>query len=88
MEFFYQPEMESFYTKVCPAPMTPKYLIKEVDKKGKRGQDAHFSKHATSFYSGWLFFASSGILVSVKIGHKYFQAFDQSGYSFVIPTHG
>jgi len=46
MEFFYQPEEWKVLHESMPAPMTPKYLIKEVDKKGKRGQDAHFSKHA------------------------------------------
>src|SRR6202008_4706652 len=29
IEFYYQPENGKFYSKVCPAPVTPKYLIKE-----------------------------------------------------------
>ena len=67
MEFFYQPEDGKFYTKVCPAPMTPKYLIKGSNSKEKRGRDAHFSKYATSFYSGWLFSQTLGFWSALKL---------------------
>ena len=30
VEFYYQPENGKFNTKVCPAPINPKYLIKEI----------------------------------------------------------
>ncbi len=53
-EFYFQPENGQFYTKVCPAPVTPKYLIKETGVNGKRAVDVGFTKAATSFYSGWL----------------------------------
>lgn len=54
--FFFQPEGGKFYTKVCPAPMTPKYLIKEYQaEEGKHVTDIHFSRHSHSLYSGWLF---------------------------------
>ncbi len=53
-EFFFQPEDGLFYTKVCPAPVTPKFLIKETGTTGKRAIDLGFTKAATSFYSGWL----------------------------------
>ena len=28
-EFFYQPVDGKFFTKLCPAPVTPKFLVKE-----------------------------------------------------------
>lgn len=73
VEFFYQPEDGKFYTKVCPAPVTPKYLIKEVEKKTKRGKDAHFSKHATSFYSGWLFSQVLGFWSALRLAINIFR---------------
>lgn len=54
VEFFYQPEDGKFYTKLCPAPVTPKYLIKEVGSKKRRDRDVHFTKHSHSFHGGWL----------------------------------
>jgi uncharacterized protein len=53
VEFYYQPEGGKFYTKVCPAPVTPKYLIKGIGSD-KREKDLYFSKQSHSFYSGWL----------------------------------
>ncbi|MFL5752470.1 MAG: putative inorganic carbon transporter subunit DabA, partial [Bacteroidia bacterium] len=54
VEFFFQPEGGKFYTKLCPAPVTPKYLIKEAETKSKRAKDVHFSKTSHSFFRGWL----------------------------------
>ena len=54
VEFFYQPEGGKFYTKLCPWPVTPKHLIKQVDSKSERKKDLHFSKHAHSFFGGAL----------------------------------
>ncbi|MFM8913484.1 MAG: YbcC family protein [Flammeovirgaceae bacterium] len=53
VEFYYQPEGGKFYTKLCPAPVTPKYLVKGIGGD-KLEKDAHFSKHSHSFYGGWL----------------------------------
>lgn len=54
VEFFFQPEHGKFYTKQCPAPVTPKYLIKEVGKKEKRRKEVHFTKHTHLLFRGWL----------------------------------
>ena len=48
-EFYYQPEGGKFYTKLCPAPITPKYLIKGIGGE-KRERDLYFSKHSHSLY--------------------------------------
>jgi uncharacterized protein YbcC (UPF0753/DUF2309 family) len=53
VEFYYQPEGGKFYTKLCPAPVTPKYLIKGIGEE-KRQKDAYLSKTSHSFYGGWL----------------------------------
>jgi len=67
VEFFYQPEDGKFYTKLCPAPVTPKYLIKEVGAKNKREKDVHFSKHSHNFYSGWLISQTLGFWSAFKL---------------------
>lgn len=54
VEFFYQPEHGKFYTKLCPAPVTPKYLIKEVGTTLKHETDAHLTKHSYGLIKGWL----------------------------------
>ena len=73
VEFFYQPEDGKFYTKVCPAPITPKYLIKEVDSTSKREKDVHFNKHAHSFYSGWLVSQTLGFWSAFKLAANIFK---------------
>jgi len=67
VEFFYQPEDGKFYTKLCPAPVTPKYLIKEAGSKKKRGTDVHFTKHAHSFHGGWLISQTLGFWSALRL---------------------
>jgi uncharacterized protein YbcC (UPF0753/DUF2309 family) len=67
VEFFFQPEDGKFYTKLCPQPVTPKYLIKETGSKAKREKDAHFSKHTHSFHSGWLITQTLGFWSALKL---------------------
>jgi uncharacterized protein YbcC (UPF0753/DUF2309 family) len=67
VEFFFQPEGGKFYTKLCPAPVTPKYLIKEIESTSKREKDLTFDKHSHSFYSGWLISQTLGFWSAVKL---------------------
>lgn len=67
VEFFYQPIGGKFYTKLCPAPVTPKYLIKEIGEEKQREKDLHFSKLNHNFYSGWLFSQTLGFWSAVKL---------------------
>ena len=67
VEFFYQPVGGKFYTKLCPAPVTPNYLIKEEGSEKKLGTDLHFSKHSHNFYSGWFFSQTLGFWSAAKL---------------------
>lgn len=67
VEFFYEPENGKFYTKLCPAPMNPHHLIKEVGSKNKREIDAHFSKHDHSFFGGWLISQTLGFWSAILL---------------------
>lgn len=72
VEFYYQPQGGKFLTKVCPAPVTPKYLIKETGSKKKRKTDIHFNKKSHTLYSGWLISQTLGFWAAVKL---FFQIF-------------
>ncbi len=67
VEFYFQPEHGKFSTKVCPAPLTPKYLIKELHTKNKRDTDIHFAKHSHSLISGWLISQTLGFWSALKL---------------------
>ncbi len=67
VEFFFQPEHGKSYTKQCPAPVTPKFLIKEVDTIAKRETDAHFAKNSHSLFSGWLISQTLGFWSALKL---------------------
>ena len=73
VEFFYQPEDGKFYTKVCPAPVTPKYLIKEIGNKQKREKDIHFSKNSHALHSGWLISQTLGFWSALKLFFNIFR---------------
>jgi hypothetical protein len=67
VEFFFQPEHGKFYTKLCPAPVTPKYLVKELGTKGKRAKDIHFTKQTHSLFRGWLISQTLGFWSAFKL---------------------
>jgi len=73
VEFFFQPEHGKFYTKCCPAPVTPKYLIKETETKKKRKKEAYFSKLSHSLFRGWLITQTLGLLSGFKLALNIFR---------------
>ena len=67
VEFYFQPQNSNFYTKVCPAPLHPKHLIKELGSKEKNKQDAHFGKHSHALITGWLVAQTLGFWSALKL---------------------
>ncbi|MFZ9847598.1 MAG: YbcC family protein [Flavobacteriales bacterium] len=67
IEFFFQPEDGKFYTKLCPAPVTPKYLIKEVGSSLKRKKEVHFNEKSHSLLQGWFISQTIGFWAAVKL---------------------
>lgn len=67
VEFFYKPEHGKFYTKLCPAPVTPAYLIKEVGSRNTHKRDLHFTKNSHSLFRGWLIAQTLGFWSAVKL---------------------
>jgi uncharacterized protein YbcC (UPF0753/DUF2309 family) len=67
VEFYYRPENGSFYDKLCPQPVTPKYLIKEYDVKHKRKHELLYTKLAHTFFIGSIITLTLGLWSAVKI---------------------
>jgi uncharacterized protein YbcC (UPF0753/DUF2309 family) len=67
VEFFYKPEYGKFYTKLCPAPITPKFLIKEGGTRRKRKKDVHFTKYTHALFAGWLISQTLGFWSAFKL---------------------
>jgi uncharacterized protein len=53
VEFFFQQQGSKFYDKLCPAPVTPKFLIKEFDAGASRRDEPLYSKHTHGFFTGY-----------------------------------
>lgn len=73
VEFFYQPQDGKFYTKLCPAPVTPKYLIKETGSKDKRQSDVHFHHRTHALLPGWLIAQTLGFWSALKLFGQIFR---------------
>lgn len=67
LEFYYQPEYGKFYTKVCPAPITPKYLIKEFNTQKAYDSDIHFQKRSHHLIWGTIISQTVGFWSAVKL---------------------
>lgn len=67
VEFFYQPDGSEFSTKVCPAPVTPKYLIREIGTVVKNKKDYHFNKHSQGLFTGWIISQIAGFWSGIQL---------------------
>ena len=67
VEFFFHPANGKFHEKLCPAPVTPKYLIREIESKGVRGHEILFSKKANTIFRGFLITLSLGFWAAIQM---------------------
>lgn len=57
VEFYFQPAHAQFYDKLCPAPVNPKFLIKEVARDSapvRHKQEVMYNKHSHRLMRGFL----------------------------------
>ncbi|HUM51941.1 MAG TPA: DUF2309 domain-containing protein, partial [Chitinophagales bacterium] len=54
VEFYFQPQGAKFYDKLCPAPVTPNYLIKELNVERKHLHEALYTRKAHTFLAGYV----------------------------------
>jgi uncharacterized protein len=67
VEFYFQPQFGKFYEKLCPAPVTPKFLIKEYDVNSHRKHELLYTKKAHSFIEGFFISLSLGAVAAIRL---------------------
>jgi uncharacterized protein YbcC (UPF0753/DUF2309 family) len=67
VEFYFQQENGKFYEKLCPAPVTPKYLIKEFGTTGHREREWLYTKKTNTLFWGFLATLSLGAWAAVRL---------------------
>jgi uncharacterized protein len=54
VEFYFHPQNGQFYDKLCPAPVTPQYLIKEQGGTHVRGHELLYTTKTQTLFQGFL----------------------------------
>ncbi len=72
VEFYFQPENGQFYDKLCPAPVTPKYLIKEFGGKTERKHEFLYTEKTHTLLPGFLMSLTAGFLAGGQIVRNLF----------------
>lgn len=67
VEFYFLAEGGKFYEKLCPAPVTPKYLIKESNPDSKHGKEMLYQKQTHSFFGGFVHSVVFGYWAGIKL---------------------
>ena len=73
VEFYFQAEHAKFYDKLCPAPVTPKYLIKEYDVSEKRKHDLFYTNKTHRFITGFLTAVTFGFWACYRLVRNLFK---------------
>ncbi len=66
VEFFFQPENGQFYEKLCPAPVTPKYLIKESGAHEARGHELLYTPKTNTLLRGFVYTLLLGFVAAIR----------------------
>jgi hypothetical protein len=64
---YYQPDKGKFLTKVCPAPLQPKHVLKEIHKDKTIKSDLHFSRKTHSMFWGFIYSQTLGFLSGLNL---------------------
>lgn len=67
VEFYFKQQGAQFIDKLCPAPVTPKYLIKEYDVKEHHDADIVFSENTHQLVKGFFATFIIGFLSLIKM---------------------
>jgi uncharacterized protein YbcC (UPF0753/DUF2309 family) len=73
VEFFFLPQNGKFYEKLCPAPVTPKYLIKEFNVTAPRAHDAFYTPKTHQAITGFLSTFTFGFWAAVRLMQNLFK---------------
>ena len=73
VEFYFLPENGKFYEKLCPAPVTPRYLVKEEEVRGVKKHERLYSKHAHKAFGGFFYALFFGFWAGIKLALDLFR---------------
>ena len=73
VEFYFQPQYGNYTTKVCPAPVSPKFLIKETNGNIVPKKELMFHKNSHQLLFGWIISQSLGIWSAFKLAWNIFK---------------
>ncbi|QIP13691.1 DUF2309 domain-containing protein [Spirosoma aureum] len=67
VEFFFQPQGATAYTKLCPPPFSPRYLIKERNGARNWRKSIHFSKSSQTLLRGVVISQTLGFWSALRL---------------------
>jgi len=67
VEFYFLAEGGKFLEKLCPAPVTPTFLVKEVDAGNAHGHDLLYHKKTHSVVSGFFYSIFLGFWAGIQL---------------------
>ncbi|HOZ52807.1 MAG TPA: Na-translocating system protein MpsB [Chitinophagaceae bacterium] len=67
VEFYFQPQNAKFYDKLCPAPVTPKFLIKEFDVKDERKHEFLYTNKTFTLANGFATTLTLGFAAGIRL---------------------
>ncbi len=73
VEFYFQQQGSKFYDKLCPAPVTPKHLIKEFQASTGRNSETLYTKHTHGFFTGFALSITFGFWAFIKTAQNLFK---------------
>ncbi len=73
VEFYFQAEHAKFYDKLCPAPVTPTFLIKESEVSTKRRHDLFYTNKTHQFGTGFLSALTFGYWAGLRLIQNLFK---------------
>jgi uncharacterized protein YbcC (UPF0753/DUF2309 family) len=73
VEFYFQAEHAKFYDKLCPAPVTPAYLVKEYDVSEKRKHDLFYTDKTHRFITGFFSALTFGFWAGFRLFKNLFK---------------
>lgn len=88
VETYYRPAEGLHNTKVCPAPVMPRYLLKEVESKSRHRADMHLAKQSHGVFSGWVISQTVGLWAALRLILNIFHPTATSGTALAVDHVG
>lgn len=88
VDTYYMPAQGRHVTKVCPAPVFPKHLIKEIEAEGRHKTDVHFAKRSHGLFSGWFIAQTVGFWAALRLILNIFRPTATSGTALAVDHVG